>query len=365
MSLEEHEQVTYFADPAVGLHAIVAIHSTALGPALGGVRFWRYAREEDARTDALRLSQAMTMKAAVAGLAQGGGKTVVFWDDPHAARSDEFLRSLGRWIDVLGGRYLAAEDVGATQRDMDGIARETPWVTGVDPARGGSGDPSPVTAFGVLHGMRAACEAAFGSGELAGRRVVVQGAGHVGACLARLLVDAGAHVAIADIDPEKARAVGVPVVISDEVLSAECDVLAPCALGGVLSRTSVSTLRCAVICGAANNQLLDDAAAEALEARRIVYAPDYVVNAGGIINIAQEWAPGGYSAERAYAEAARIADTTRRVFDIAREEHITSARAADELARRRIASEGREPYRPGEPSAMRDVLMARHELFKS
>src|SRR5436853_51708 len=222
MSSHEHEQVTYIADPAVGLRAIVAIHSTVLGPALGGVRFWHYSREEDARTDALRLSQAMTMKAAMAGLPQGGGKAVVFWDDPHAARSDDFLRSLGRWIDVLGGRYLAAEDVGATQRDMDGIARETPWVTGVDPGRGGSGDPSPVTAFGVLHGMRAACAEAFGSADLAGRRVVVQGAGHVGACLARLLVDAGAQVAISDIDAAKAHAAGVPVLASDEVISAEC-----------------------------------------------------------------------------------------------------------------------------------------------
>src|SRR2546423_1422867 len=266
MLTEAHEQVTYFADSAVGLYAIVAIHSTALGPALGGVRFWHYDREADALTDALRLSQAMTMKAAVAGLEQGGGKTVVFWDDPHAPRSDAFLRSLGGWIDVLGGRYLAAEDVGATQRDMDGLARETPWVTGVDPARGGSGDPSPVTAFGVLHGMHAACEAAFGSPELSGRRVVVQGAGHVGACLARLLVDAGAVVAIADIDREKARAVGVPVLGSDEVLSAECDVLAPGALGGVVTRESVGELQCAVVCGAANNQLLDAAAAEALEA---------------------------------------------------------------------------------------------------
>src|SRR5947207_3191591 len=169
MGVDAHEQVTYFADAEVGLRAIVAIHSTALGPALGGVRFWHYDAEIDALNDALRLSQAMTMKAAVAGLHQGGGKTVVLWDDPHAARSDAFLRSLGRWIDVLGGRYLAAEDVGASQRDMDGIADATPWVTGVDPACGGSGDPSPVTAFGVLHGMRAACAEAFGSADLAGR----------------------------------------------------------------------------------------------------------------------------------------------------------------------------------------------------
>jgi glutamate dehydrogenase/leucine dehydrogenase len=356
---DAHEQMTYFTDPEVGLRAVVAIHSTALGPALGGIRFWRYESNADARHDALRLSQAMTMKAAVAGLHQGGGKTVVLWDDPHAARSDAFLRSLGRWIDVLGGRYLAAEDVGASQRDMDGIAQETPWVTGIDPARGGSGDPSPVTAFGVLHGMRAACDEALGSPDLRGRRVVVQGAGHVGACVARLLVDEGAHVSIADIDAERAAGVGVPVLTSDQVLDAECDVLAPCALGGVLTRESAVLLRCAVVCGAANNQLVDDAAAEALAARGIAYAPDYVVNAGGIINIAHEWAPGGYSLDRARADAAKIEDTTRRVFALARADNITTAHAADELARRRIAEEGRTPYRPGQPSVMREALLQR------
>ncbi len=356
----EHEQVTWFRDAEVGLRAIVAIHSTALGPALGGVRFWHYDREADALTDALRLSQAMTMKAAVAGLRQGGGKTVVLWDDPHAARPDAFLASLGRWIDALGGRYIAAEDVGATPRDMDAIARETPWVTGVDPACGGSGDPSPVTAFGVVHGMRAACSEVFGASALTGRRVVIQGAGHVGAHLARLLVDAGAHVAIADVDGARAQAVGVPVLPIDDVLTTECDVLAPCALGGVLTRATVSALRCPIVCGAANNQLLDDDAAVALAEAGILYAPDYVVNAGGIINIAQEWAPGGYSRSGAEAEAAKIEATTRAVFALARDEGLTTARAADELARRRIATEGGAPYRPGDPSIMRDALLARH-----
>jgi leucine dehydrogenase len=274
------------------------------------------------------------------------------------------LRSLGRWIDVLGGRYLAAEDVGASQRDMDGIAHETPWVTGVDPARGGSGDPSPVTALGVLHGMRAACDAAFGSPELVGRTVAIQGAGHVGAVLAHLLVDAGARVVISDIDAAKAHAVGVPTVAPDALLTQECDVLAPCALGGVLTKDSVGALTCAVICGAANNQLYDEAAADAIDARGIVYAPDYVVNAGGIINIAHEWAPGGYSADAANAQAARIEDTTREVLLLARDEKITTASAADELARRRIAREGGAPYRPGEPSVMRDALLARRERFR-
>jgi glutamate dehydrogenase/leucine dehydrogenase len=358
----EHEQVTWFSDPSVGLRAIVAIHSTALGPALGGIRFWRYERVQDALADVLRLSHAMTMKAAVAGLDQGGGKTVVLWDDAHAARSDAFLRALGRSIDALGGRYLAAEDVGASQVDMDGIAHETPWVTGVDPARGGSGDPSPVTAFGVVCGMRAACEVAFGSADLRGRHVVVQGAGHVGAPLARLLVDAGARVQITDVDGARAAAVGVPVI--EDALGAECDVLAPCALGGVVTRVSAASLKCAALCGAANNQLADDDAGDALAARGIVYAPDYVVNAGGIINIAHEWAPGGYDSGRAHTQTAGIEATTRRVLALAAEESISPARAADELARRRIASEGAaEPYCPGAPSVMRDALVGRHSLF--
>jgi glutamate dehydrogenase/leucine dehydrogenase len=238
---------------------------------------------------------------------------------------------------------------------MDGIAQETPWVTGVDPAHGGSGDPSPVTAFGVFHGMRAACDAT----TFTGVRIVIQGAGHVGACLAHLLVDAGARVSISDVDAEKAAAVGVTVIDPNDVTAVECDVFAPCALGSVLTEASVSALRCGVVCGAANNQLADERAAEALANRGIVYAPDYVVNAGGIINIAHEWHPDGYSAQRARAQAAGIEATTRRVFALARDEGVTTARAADELARRRLAAGGRAPYRPGEPSVMRDALLRR------
>jgi leucine dehydrogenase len=306
----------------------------------------------------------MTLKAAVAGLHQGGGKTVVMWDEPRVPRSEGFLRALGRAIEALGGRYLAAEDVGASQADMDGIARETAWVTGVDPARGGSGDPSPVTAFGVLHGMRAACEEAFGSADLGGRRVVIQGAGHVGSRLARLLLQLDAEVAISDVDAAKAAASGAEVLDPDEVLTTDCDVLAPCALGAVITTTAVDDLRCRVVCGAANNQLADDAAAVALGERGIVYAPDFVVNAGGIINIAHEWEPGGYSSERAHAQAARIEDTTRRVFQVAREEHITPHAAAVEIARRRLSAVGRpQPYLPGEPSVMREALLARRARF--
>lgn len=369
VALGGHEQVVAFADPAVGLRGMVAIHSTALGPSLGGIRFWRYEREADALVDVLRLSAAMSLKAAVAGLRQGGGKAVVLWDDPHHERDDAFRRALGRAIHLLGGRYLAAEDVGATQADMDGIAAETPWVTGVDPARGGSGDPSQVTAWGVMHGIHAACEEVFGDRSLAGRRVVVQGAGHVGAHLVRLLVERHAIVAVADADEAKAARLapetGAEVLAPAAALEAECDVLAPCALGGVLTSELVPRLHCRVVCGAANNQLADDAADDALVARGVLYAPDFVVNAGGIINIAHEWARGGYTLEGARAEAACIEQTTHEVLRLARQEGVAPGRAATELGRRRIVTEGAGGvYVPGEPSVMRDALLARWERFR-
>lgn len=364
-----HEQVVAFADPAVGLRGLVAVHSTVLGPALGGIRFWHYAREADALTDVLRLSAAMTMKAAVAGLDQGGGKAVVLWDDPHRARSEELCRALGRAIHLLGGRYLAAEDVGATQADMDAIAIETPWVTGVDPARGGSGDPSPVTAWGVLCAMRAVGTHVFESDSLSGLRVVVQGTGHVGSELARLLLAEGAQVCVSDVDSEKvarlASELAVDVVPPQHVLEMECDVLAPCALGGVLDHETVPRLRCRAVCGAANNQLADDAADVALRDAGIVYAPDFVVNAGGIVNIAQEWAPGGYSHEAALAAAARIQETTAEVLTVARAEGLPPGRAAGMLGMRRLAAEGGPPYVPGEPSVMRDALLGRWERFRA
>ena len=349
-----HEEVVLVADAAVGLRAIIAIHSTALGPSLGGVRFWHYPTEDDALADVLALSEAMTLKAAAAGLDQGGGKAVVMWDDPHAPRPEPFLRSLGRAIHQLGGRYLAAEDVGATQADMDGLALETPWVTGVDPASGGSGDPSPVTALGVLHGMHAACAEAFGDRTLAGRRVVVQGAGHVGEHLVNLLTGAGASVAVADIDGEKAARLGathaVDVVEPAAVLEEPCDVLSPCALGGTLTPDRVDRLRCSVVCGAANNQLAVPEVDDALAARGIVYAPDFVVNAGGIINIAEEFT--GYSPERAGARAAAIEATTAGIFDRARAWHLAPGRAAARVARERIAREGAgRRWMPGDPAA--------------
>jgi leucine dehydrogenase len=350
-----HEQVMFVADRASGLHAVIAVHSTALGPSLGGIRFWRYASEAEAIRDVLRLSEAMTLKAAVAGLHQGGGKAVVLVDDPDQPRTEALLRALGQAIDELGGRYIAAEDVGATPHDMDVIARETPWVTGVDEELGGSGDPSPVTAVGVLHGMRAVCREVFGDATLKGRHVVIQGAGHVGAHLARLLCEAEADVGVADVNRERAAQVavecGARLLDAGSVMQEPCDILAPCALGGVIAPEVVPTLQCRAIAGAANNQLTDAGVAEQLAARGIVYAPDFVVNAGGIINIAEEFV--GYSRERALEKARGIEDTTARVLEAACTLGVTPAQAAAELARRRIAAEalpgGR--WRPGSPAA--------------
>ena len=359
MAADGHEQVVFVSDPAVGLRMIVAVHSTALGPSLGGIRFWHYEREDDALVDALRLSKAMSLKASMAGLHQGGGKAVVLWDDPHRERNDAFRRAIGRAVHALGGRYIAAEDVGATPADMDGIAQETPWVTGVDPALGGSGDPSPATAWGVFHSMQAVAAEVFGDASLAGRRVVVDGVGHVGGNLVAHLVEAGASVAVADIDRAHVDAVvaahGVDVVPVEDVLSEPCDVLSPCALGGLLTVETVARLQCRAVCGAANNQLLDERAGDALAARGIVYAPDFVVNAGGIVNIAEEWAPGGYSSERAMAKAARIGEATARVLSTARERGVAPYRVAEDLAWERIRGEGTSRWwMPGDPAAWTD-----------
>lgn len=335
-----HEQVVHIADAHVGLRAVIAIHSSALGPALGGVRFWRYDRVDDAVLDVLRLSEAMSYKAACAQLPQGGGKAVCIVDDPDAARPEELLHALGRAIDELGGRYIAAEDVGATTRDMDLIATQTPWVTGVSESLGGSGDPSPVTAVGVVAAMRAARERLEGVADLAGWRVAVQGAGHVGSHAVRRLVEAGAAVVVADVDATRAASVaeatGARLGDASSILSEECDVLAPCALGGVLDEATIGALRCRVVCGAANNQLATDADDARLAGRGIVYVPDFVANAGGIINLAREYL-GGTPAD-AVARAEGIAATVVEVLELAEGLGVPPGAAAVSLARRRIAA---------------------------
>jgi glutamate dehydrogenase/leucine dehydrogenase len=354
MARHGHEQVVFVADAAAGLRAVIAIHSTALGPSLGGVRFHRYDRDAEALADALRLSEAMSLKASLAGLHQGGGKAVVHWDDPDRPRPAALLAALGRAVDDLGGRYLAAEDVGATTTDMDALARVTPWVTGVDVRAGGSGDPSPVTAYGVVCAMRAAIEELDGDPSLQGRTVHVVGVGHVGAPLVDLLVDAGALVSVSDVFADRVDAVvvrhGVTVHAPDDALDVPCDVLAPCALGGVLDDVTIPRLRCRAVVGAANNQLGSQWAADQLADRGVLFVPDFVASAGGIINIAEEFV--GYDRARALERTAGIELTTARVLRAARDRGVTPQRAAEDLARDRIAQEGAgRRWQPGDPAA--------------
>jgi glutamate dehydrogenase/leucine dehydrogenase len=354
MASSGHEQVVFVADADVGLRAVIAVHSTVLGPSLGGVRFWHYDSDTDALADALRLSEAMTLKAAMAGLDQGGGKAVVRWDEPDRARPEALLEVLGRAIDDLGGRYIAAEDVGATPADMNALARFTPWVTGVDASIGGSGDPSPLTAFGVLCAMRAVTTALDGDPSLRDRAVVVQGAGHVGVHLTRLLVAEGARVTVADVLPVRAQSLadelGVQTVPHDRALTVDCDLLAPCALGGVLDATSIPHLRCRAVVGAANNQLAAPGLDRMLADLGILYAPDFVVNAGGIINVAEEFV--GYDRMRAEHRTAVIQTTTTLVLQHAREHGTTPQQSAVLLARRRIADAGDgKRWQPGDPAA--------------
>jgi valine dehydrogenase (NAD+) len=338
-----HEQVVFCEDRATGLRAIIAIYSTALGPALGGTRFYPYATEDDALEDVLNLSKAMAYKAACAGLDLGGGKAVI-WGDPARDKSEALLRAYGRFVDSLHGRYFTACDVGTFVDDMDVIARETRFVTGRSPAEGGAGDSAVLTAFGVFQGMRAAAQQVWGQPTLRGRRVGVAGVGKVGHHLVEHLVDDGADVLVADVNAEAVERVTtahpeVGVVGPDVLVGEEMDVYAPCALGGALSDETVPVLRAKVVCGAANNQLEHPGIEKVLADRGVLYAPDYVVNAGGLIQVEDEIH--GYSAPRARSKAARIFDTTRRVFEIAEAEGVPPVVAADRLAERRMADIGR------------------------
>ena len=334
---DQYEEVVFFHDPPSGLRAIVAIHSTKLGPALGGTRFFPYTDETDALRDVLRLARGMTFKAAVAGLDLGGGKAVVI-GDPKRGKSEELLRAYGRFIESLSGRYITAEDVGTSREDMDMLRRETAWVTGVSKRLGGSGDPSPVTAYGVFQGIRAAVEEALRTSSLEGVRVVVQGIGKVGYHLVRHLRTAGAVVTVADVDVDAvARAVndfGVDTVEPDKAHAMECEIFAPCALGAVIRDDTLPNLKCKIVAGAANNQLERPEHGEALAELDILYTPDYVLNAGGIINVADELI--GYDRERAMKRVEGIYRTVREVFRRARLDGVTPSRAADNLAEDRI-----------------------------
>lgn len=335
------EQVALCADDDTGLRAIVAIHSTALGPALGGTRFWSYDSEREALVDVLRLARGMTYKHAVCGNDLGGGKGVII-GDARKLRTDALMLAYGRFVDRLGGRYLTAEDVGTTQADMDLISTVTRHVTGVSEHLGGSGDPSPATAWGMVHALGAVAERLWGSASLAARHVTISGVGKVGADLARQLAHAGARLTIADVRDDVVAAVaselGAKIVAPTEAHAVECDIFSPCALGAVLNEHTIAELRCAAVCGCANNQLATDEDGDRLAMRDVLYAPDYVVNAGGVINIAQEKTAGGYDHDRAWARIATIHDTVARVFALADEHGVTPAEAADRLAEHRLAA---------------------------
>jgi valine dehydrogenase (NAD+) len=343
--LEGHEQVVFCADEASGLRAIIAIHSTALGPALGGTRFYPYADEAAALTDVLHLSRGMSYKAALAGLDLGGGKAVII-GDPRTDKSEALLRAYGRFVQSLGGRYLTACDVGTYSPDMDVIARECDFVTGRTVAHGGAGDSSVLTAYGVFQGMRAAAEVAWGEPTLAGRTVGVAGVGKVGHHLVEHLLEDGAQVVVADVSADAVRRVQelhpeVRAVESTDLLVTEpIDVYAPCALGDALTDEVVAGLRARIVCGAANNQIAHPGVEKLLEEAGILYAPDYCVNAGGLIQVADELE--GFDFDRAKQRAAGIFDTTREVFRIAAAEHLPPSVAADRIAERRMATIGRK-----------------------
>lgn len=351
----DHEEVIYCHDKDVGLKAIIAIHNTALGPALGGTRMWNYTTEEEALTDVLRLSRGMTYKAAAAGLNLGGGKAVII-GDPKTQKSEGLFRAFGQFVNSLNGKYITAEDVGTNVKDMEYIFMETPWVTGIPEDFGGSGDPSPYTAHGVLMGIKAAAHEKFGSDSLIGKRIAVQGLGNVGSNLVKYLVEEGAQVIVTDLDMARVTECQtkfgkkIEVAAIDDILFTPCDILAPCAMGAVVNDQTIRKLKCQAIAGGANNQLAEPRHGDQLRELGILYAPDYVVNAGGLMNVFVELE--GYSPERAFEKTRKVYDNVKKVFEIAKSEGIGTHRAADMLAEKRMKEIGRLRQRhPGKSSS--------------
>ncbi|WP_049925455.1 Leu/Phe/Val dehydrogenase [Halopiger goleimassiliensis] len=336
-----HEQVSYFNDPDTGLQAIVAIHDTSLGPGLGGTRVLDYETESAALEDVLRLSRAMTYKAAAADLSLGGGKAVVLLEEPKTGKSEDLLEAYGRAVDCLGGRYVTSVDVNSTVADMDVVARRTDHVVGTSD---GLGDPSPITAHGVFCGIRACIEAVYGTDSVADREVVVQGLGKVGRELAVKLLEHGASVTITDLSEDALEAFAadhdVDIVAPDAVYDHPCDVFAPCAVGGVVNDDTVDRLECDIVAGAANNVLAARRHAEALREREILYAPDYVINAGGLITVAEEYRSG--TRESALEKTSAIEDRTLELIERADDEGTTVLEAAENYAEERLERAGRE-----------------------
>ena len=346
-----HEQVLFCQDRDSGLRAIIAVYSTDLGPALGGTRFYPYASEDDALRDVLKLSRAMAYKAACAGIALGGGKAVIL-GDPSRDKSEALLQAYGRFVQSLGGRYYTACDVGTFVQDMDVIGTQTDYATGRSPERGGAGDSAVLTAYGVFQALRAAAEHTWGTPTLAGRRVAVEGVGKVGHHLVEHLLADGAQVVASDVSPaalQRVRALGAEVAAVDELPTLDCDVYAPCALGGSVTDELVPALRARVVCGAANNQLARPGLEQVLAERGVLFVPDYVANAGGLVQVADEAQHPSFDFSRAEAQATRIFDTTLEVLRLADAEGVPPVVAADRTAERRMAEarSGRGLLLPG------------------
>ncbi len=337
-----HEQVVFCHNKDVGLKAIIAIHNTVLGPALGGTRMWNYGSEQDALKDVLRLSRGMTYKAAVSGLNLGGGKAVI-WGDPNRDKSEGLFRAFGRFVNSLNGRYITAEDVGIDVNDMEWVFRETEFVTGVHQVHGGSGDPSPFTAYGTLQGLMASLSVAYGDEDVGKYSYAVQGTGHVGMEYVKLLRERGAKVFVTDINQESVRRAvdefGAEAVGLDEIYDVDCDVYSPCALGGTVNEQTLDRIKAKVICGAANNQLANDAIGDELARRKVLYAPDYAVNAGGLMNVSLEI--DGYNRERAMRMMRTIYYNLGRIFEISKRDGIPTYKAADRMAEERINTIGK------------------------
>lgn len=335
----DYEQLVFCHDKSSGLKAIIGIHDTTLGPALGGTRIWDYENEEDAIIDVLRLSKGMTYKNAAAGLNFGGGKTVIM-GDPKKIKSEVLFRTLGRYIEGLNGRYITAEDVNSTTEDMFYVNQETDYVVGLE---GKSGNPSPVTAFGVYRGILAALESVYGSSDLNGKTIAIQGLGAVGYELCRLLKEAGANLIVTALSKESidrvVNDIGAESVAPDEIYGVECDVFAPCALGAIINDFTIDKLKCRIIAGAANNQLKDTKHGDILDEKGILYIPDYVINAGGVINVYEEFV--GYDKEKAMEKASKIFDNVNEIIEISKRDSIPTYKAADKLAEDRIAKTGR------------------------
>ncbi len=343
MSLFEHlqdddyEQLIFCQDRDSGLRAIICIHNTTLGPALGGCRMWSYATEQDAIVDVLRLARGMTYKAAVAGLNFGGGKAVIL-GDPNKDKSEALFRAFGRYVQGLNGRYITAEDVGTSEEDMDIIQQETDYVTGVSPEFGGGGNPAPVTAYGVYMGMKATAKQAWGDDALEGKTIAVQGMGNVAFNLCRYLYEEGARLIVTDIHkPSVKRAVekfGAKAVEADDIYEVDCDIFSPNALGGVLNDETIPKLKARAIAGAANNVLQEARHGEKLHEMGFFYAPDYVINAGGVIHVADELQ--GYNRDRVLKKVKGIYHNIEQVFEISKRKNIPTSLAADRLAEERI-----------------------------